>query len=114
MNVERAKWEQLDYYVDKKTKTIYSEVSGTYTQFPLKLAWAVSIHKSQGLTFEEVAIDASKSFTFGQVYVALSRCKTLEGIHLLSKTPSHKIIADDIVKQYVECIYKEGNVNLPE
>ena len=114
VNVERAKWEQLDYYVDKKTKTIYSEVSGTYTQFPLKLAWAVSIHKSQGLTFEEVAIDASKSFTFGQVYVALSRCKTLEGIHLLSKIPSHKIIADDIVKQYVDCIDKEGNVNLPE
>lgn len=112
--VERAKWEQFDYFVDKETKTIYTEVSGTYKQFPLKLAWAVSIHKSQGLTFDEVAIDASKSFTFGQVYVALSRCKTLEGIHLLSKIPAQSIIADDIVRQYLDCVDKNGSVNLPE
>lgn len=114
VNVEPAKWEQYKYYVDNKTKTIYTEVSGTYIQFPLKLAWAVSIHKSQGLTFNEVAIDAAKSFTFGQVYVALSRCRTLEGIHLLSKIPSQKIIADDVVQQYMESIDKDGNVNLPE
>lgn len=114
VNVEPAKWEQYKYYVDKKTKTIYTEVSGTYTQFPLKLAWAVSIHKSQGLTFEEVAIDAANSFTFGQVYVALSRCRTLEGIHLLSKIPSQKIIADNVVQQYMESIDMDGNVNLPE
>lgn len=114
VNVEPSKWEQYDYHVDKETKTIYTEVSGTYTQFPLKLAWAVSIHKSQGLTFDEVAIKADKAFTFGQVYVALSRCRTLSGIHLLSKIPSQKIIADKVVQQYMDCIDKDGNVNLPE
>lgn len=114
VNVKKAKWEQLEYIVDKKTRTIYTEVSGTFNQFPLKLAWAVSIHKSQGLTFDEVAIDASKSFTFGQVYVALSRCRTLEGIHLLSRIPYQKIMADEVVTEYLKCIDKYGNVKLPE
>ena len=112
--VEKETWEQYDYIVDKKTKTIYTEKSATFSQIPLKLAWAVSIHKSQGLTFDEVAIDASKSFTYGQVYVALSRCTTLEGIHLLSVIPSHKIVADDIVKMYMDCIDDEGYANLPD
>ena len=113
VTVTSATWFQYDYYVDEKTKTIYTEERGRYTQIPLKLAWAVSIHKSQGLTFEEVAIDASKSFTFGQVYVALSRCKTLEGIHLITQIPIQKIIADPIVKKYLECIDEDGNVKLP-
>ena len=112
--VEKETWEQYDYIVDKKTKTIYTEKSATFSQIPLKLAWAVSVHKSQGLTFDEVAIDASKSFTYGQVYVALSRCTTLEGIHLLSAIPSHKIIADEIVKTYMNSINNEGYVDLPE
>ena len=114
VDVQIAKWEQLEYTVDKATKTIYTDVSGTYKQYPLKLAWAVSIHKSQGLTFDEVAIDAAKSFTFGQVYVALSRCRTLEGIHLLSRIPYQKITADDVVTEYLKCIDEEGNVKLPE
>ena len=114
VDVQVAKWEQLEYTVDKATKTIYTEVSGTFKQFPLKLAWAVSIHKSQGLTFDEVAIDAAKSFTFGQVYVALSRCRTLQGIHLLSRIPYQKITADEVVTEYLKCIDNDGNVNLPE
>lgn len=112
--VKKAVWEQLEYKVDKTNKVIYTEVTATYTQYPLKLAWAVSIHKSQGLTFDEVAIDASRAFAFGQVYVALSRCRTLEGIHLLSIIPYQKIIADDIVKEYHSCIDKDGYVSIPD
>lgn len=114
VHLERAIWEQKDYIIDKKTKTIYTETTAEFHQFPLKLAWAVSIHKSQGLTFKEVAIDASKSFAYGQVYVALSRCTTLGGIHLLQKIPSHKIIADEVVKQYMNSIDEDGYVDMLE
>ena len=114
VRVERAVWKQYDYFVDKKTKTIYTQVSAEYHQYPLKLAWAVSIHKSQGLTLDEVNIDASQAFAFGQVYVALSRCKTLNGIHLLEKIPSHKIIADDVIRKYMESIDINGHVTMPE
>lgn len=114
VEVEKAVWQQFDYYVDKKTKTIYTTVSAEFRQFPLKLAWAVSIHKSQGLTLKEVNIDASQAFAFGQVYVALSRCKTLNGIHLLEKIPSHKIIADDVVRKYMASIDNDGRVKMPE
>ena len=114
VDVKRAVWQQFDYFVDKKTKTIYTQVSAEYHQYPLKLAWAVSIHKSQGLTLQKVNIDASQAFAFGQVYVALSRCETLEGIHLLEMIPSHKIIADNVVRQYMESIDQEGHVSVPE
>ncbi|MBR1415647.1 MAG: AAA family ATPase [Prevotella sp.] len=114
VDVKRAVWQQFDYYVDKKTKTIYTQVSAEYHQYPLKLAWAVSIHKSQGLTLDEANIDASQAFAFGQVYVALSRCKTLEGIHLLEMIPSHKIVADDVVRRYMESIDEEGHVTMQE
>lgn len=114
VRVERAVWKQYDYYIDKKTKTIYAQVSAEYHHYPLKLAWAVSIHKSQGLTLDEVNIDASQAFAFGQVYVALSRCKTLKGIHLLEKIPSHKIIADDVVRKYMASIDNDGHVKMPK
>ena len=114
VNVKRAVWQQFDYFVDKKTKTIYTQVSAEFHQYPLKLAWAVSIHKSQGLTLKEANIDASQAFAFGQVYVALSRCETLEGIHLLEMIPSHKIIADKVVRQYLDSIDEDGYVNVPD
>ena len=112
--VEQAMWEQNEYYVDEKTKEIKTRVKGSFKQYPLKLAWAVSIHKSQGLTFDELAIEASKAFTFGQVYVALSRCTNLGGIHLLSQIPVHAINADPKVDMYLKSIDRKGNINLPE
>lgn len=84
INVPIEKWENIQYEIDKDTKEIVPKVEGTFSQYPLRAAWAVTIHKSQGLTFDNVIIDAASAFTFGQVYVALSRCRTLEGIVLSS------------------------------
>lgn len=106
--VERQTWDRLSYKINKKTKTVETEIIGSFKQFPLKLAWAVTVHKSQGLTFDEVAVDAAKSFTYGQVYVALSRCRTMEGLHLISKIPSQKIKADPLVKAYLDSVNEEG------
>lgn len=106
--VERQTWDRLSYKINKKTKTVETEVIGSFKQFPLKLAWAVTVHKSQGLTFDEVAVDAAQSFTYGQVYVAFSRCRTMEGLHLISKIPSQKIKADPLVKAYLDSVDEEG------
>ncbi len=114
VDVKEARWEQNEYYVDEKTKEIKTRVKGWFKQYPIKLAWAVSIHKSQGLTFDELAIEASDAFTYGQVYVALSRCTNLNGIHLLSQIPIQKINADPKVELYLKSIDRKGNINLPE
>ncbi|WP_340113606.1 helix-turn-helix domain-containing protein [Maribellus mangrovi] len=94
-------WENIKYSIDKNTAEITEEVEGSFSQIPLKLAWAITIHKSQGLTFERAIIDAQSSFAHGQVYVALSRCKTLEGMVL--KTPIQKtsIITDQTVDGFI-------------
>lgn len=94
IDVQPEAWQNARYGLDEETKEIKEVVEGTFTQYPVKLAWAITIHKSQGLTFEHVMIDASKSFAHGQTYVALSRCKTLEGIVLTSPLPPTAIIAD--------------------
>ncbi|UFH53046.1 helix-turn-helix domain-containing protein [Spirosoma sp. KNUC1025] len=86
-----ADWTNVRYTIDPGTKEIKSEPIGTFNQFPLKLAWAITIHKSQGLTFEKAIIDASAAFAHGQVYVALSRCKTLDGLVLRAPIPSRSI-----------------------
>ena len=106
IDVEKATWEKVDYYIDD-TNQLKKHVKGTFTQYPLKLAWAISIHKSQGLTLDEVAIDAEKCFAAGQVYVALSRCKTLNGIHLLSPITKESIKVDKNVKQFMQSYGKE-------
>lgn len=87
-------WENINYTVDKETKAISENKIGSYTQMPLRLAWSITIHKSQGLTFEKAIIDAQGAFAHGQTYVALSRCKSLEGLVLKSKIGSSQIISD--------------------
>ncbi len=97
--VEREVWEHKRYYLNDK-KEIDEEVVGSYEQFPFRLAWAVTIHKSQGLTFDKVIIDAGQSFTNGQVYVALSRCRTLEGIVLKSLISAANIFKDERIADF--------------
>ncbi|WP_292942266.1 helix-turn-helix domain-containing protein [Olleya sp. UBA1516] len=87
-------WENINYSVDKDTKAISENKIGSFTQIPLRLAWSITIHKSQGLTFEKAIIDSEDAFAHGQTYVALSRCKSLEGLVLKSKINSSQIISD--------------------
>ncbi len=101
IKVERDVWENTKYIINEQTKTIDSQVLGTFKQYPLRLAWAITIHKSQGLTFERAIIDAAQSFAPGQVYVALSRCKSLEGLVLASPINAHNIINDQRVADYI-------------
>ena len=84
IEVKRDKWENIKYTINKDNKEIEAVVDGSFIQYPLKLAWAITVHKSQGLTFERAIIDVGSAFTYGQVYVALSRCKSFEGLVLSS------------------------------
>ncbi|WP_299115514.1 helix-turn-helix domain-containing protein [uncultured Winogradskyella sp.] len=95
-------WENIKYTVDADTKAISEDKVGSYTQMPLRLAWSITIHKSQGLTFEKAIIDAEAAFAHGQTYVALSRCKSLEGLILKSKITTHQIISDSNVVSFNE------------
>ena len=98
--VQPMEWENAKYVLNEQTKEIESQVQGTFSQYPLRLAWAITIHKSQGLTFERAIIDAALSFASGQLYVALSRCKTLEGLVLASQITERALINDPRVDQY--------------
>ncbi len=100
--VEAVEWENIKYKVDEENKEIQEDIIGKFQQFPLKLAWAITIHKSQGLTFDKAVIDAESAFAHGQVYVALSRCKTFDGMVLSTPIPSRGIATDASVLNFVE------------
>jgi PIF1-like helicase/Helix-turn-helix domain/HRDC domain len=109
IEVAQVTWENAKYSLNESTKEVKTDVIGTFTQYPLKLAWAITIHKSQGLTFERAIIDAQAAFAHGQVYVALSRCKSFEGIVLRTKLHFGSVKTDHVVKNYSD----ESEKNAP-
>ncbi len=110
IKVTSVEWENVKYSLNEGTKEVDEDVVGTFSQFPLKLAWAITIHKSQGLTFERVIIDAQSAFAHGQVYVALSRCTSFEGIVLRSQIAYSSVKTDSVVKNYS----KDAEENAPD
>lgn len=107
--VEPAVWENIEYKLNQESGEIKENKIGTFEQYPLKLAWAITIHKSQGLTFDKAIIDAQAAFAHGQVYVALSRCRTLEGMVLSSTLSPRTMKTDPTVLRFTE----ESKLNRP-
>ncbi|HEX2970067.1 MAG TPA: helix-turn-helix domain-containing protein [Bacteroidales bacterium] len=109
IRVEVAEWQNMKYSLNEETKDIEETVIGTFIQYPLKPAWAITIHKSQGLTFDRAVIDARAAFAHGQVYVALSRCRTLDGLVLSTPIDRRCIIENASVTGFI----KETEKNQP-
>ena len=100
IDVTPVEWPNAQYELDDESGEICQNVIGTFRQVPLRVAWAITIHKSQGLTFDNVVIDAGAAFAFGQVYVALSRCRSLEGITMETPVRSSIIYSDEHVAAF--------------
>ncbi len=100
IEVKKDKWENIRYDLNKTTRQLEEKLLGSFSQYPLRLAWAITIHKSQGLTFEKAIIDAGKSFAAGQVYVALSRCTSLEGMVLQSRINTDSLRTDQRIVNF--------------
>ncbi len=109
IHVDREEWENIRYEWDEKEQKIRKKVIGTWKQYPLRLAWAITVHKSQGLTFDHVVADLEKSFSEGQVYVALSRCTSLDGLVLSTPIPSSAIKINPYVIQFTSWMRQKMN-----
>lgn len=102
VEVERAVWNNIQYSYHREQKKIVEEIVGTFEQFPIRLAWAITVHKSQGLTFEKVIADLGRAFAPGQVYVALSRCTSFSGLMLKTQLHSSAIKTDPRVIEFAQ------------
>lgn len=100
--LQKALWENKKYLHDPDSNELIEEVVGSFSHYPIKLAWAITVHKSQGLTFDEAVVDLGQAFAPGQVYVALSRLRSLDGLQLRSKLSPKQILCHDQVESYVK------------
>jgi hypothetical protein len=112
MEIEKETWRNIRYRLNEETNKPEEEEVGTFSQYPIRLAWAITIHKSQGLTFEKAIIDAGASFAAGQVYVALSRLTSLDGLVLYSKIRTDNISTDPMVVSFAQHHQKESELLL--
>ena len=108
--LSRVTWDKTEYKYNKEARKVESQVVGQFSQFPIKPAWAITVHKSQGMTFEKVVIDVKNAFTDGQAYVALSRCRSLNGVILKNKVTKDLFTVDIVAKNYLDCKISDVNI----